>query len=126
MLGFNSSEDLTNFTNHDISDYNMRCEVCIKEIWNDMSRNSDLLKKVHSLVKALNKNYISPREGKYGVCKTFKTRLTKYFFTVIGLGTASFENEPLFTQQKKNPLIACIGPMYIDFDEYPRYSSRKS
>ena len=53
--------------------------------------------------------------------------MTDYFFTIIDLGTASFENEPLFTQQKENlPLIKCFGPMYIDFDEYPRYSGRNS
>ena len=38
VLGFNSSEEITNFTNYDISDINMRCEVCIKELWDDMSR----------------------------------------------------------------------------------------
>ena len=31
VLGFNSSEEITNFTNYDISDSNMRCEVCIKK-----------------------------------------------------------------------------------------------
>ena len=30
----------------------MRCEVCIKELWDDMSRKVDLLKELHSLVKA--------------------------------------------------------------------------
>ena len=44
VLGFNSSEGIINFTNHDISDSNMRCEVCIKELWDDMSRKVDLLK----------------------------------------------------------------------------------
>ena len=53
--------------------------------------------------------------------------MTDYFFTIIDLGTASFGNEPLFTQQKeKIPLIECFGPMYIDFDEYPRYIGRNS
>ena len=36
VLEFNSSEGITNFTNCDISDSNMRCEVCIKELWDDM------------------------------------------------------------------------------------------
>ena len=76
MLGFNSSEGITNFTNHDISDSNMRCEVCIKELWDDMSRKVDLLKGLHSLVKALNKSYKVPREEKYGVCKKSITKLT--------------------------------------------------
>ena len=44
VLGFNSSEEINNFTNCDISDSNMRCEVCIKELWDDMSRNIYLLK----------------------------------------------------------------------------------
>ena len=43
VLGFNSSEGITNFNNHDISDSNMRCEVCIKELWDDMSRKFDVL-----------------------------------------------------------------------------------
>ena len=44
VLGFNSSEEITNFTNYDISDRNMRCEVCIKELWDDMSIKVYLLK----------------------------------------------------------------------------------
>ena len=32
VLGFNPSGGITHFTNHDISDSNMRCEVCIKEL----------------------------------------------------------------------------------------------
>ena len=43
------------------------------------------------------------------------------------MGTTSFGNEPLFTQQKeKCRLIQCFGPMFIDFDEYPQYSGRES
>ena len=43
------------------------------------------------------------------------------------MGTTSFGNEPLFTQQKENcGLIKCFGPMFIDFDEYPHYSGRES
>ena len=50
-----------------------------------------------------------------------------YFFTVINLGTSSFGNESLFTQQKENaPLLKYVGPIYIDFDEYPPYSGRIS
>ena len=44
VLGFNSSEGITDFTNHDISDRNIICEVCINELWDDMSRKVDLLK----------------------------------------------------------------------------------
>ena len=105
----------------------MRCEVFIKEMWDDMSRKVYLLKELNSPVMALNKPDKSPREEKYGVCKKIMTKLTDYFFTIIDLGTASFGNESLFTQQKENfPLVKCFGPMYIDFDEYPCYSGRNS
>ena len=125
MLGFNSSEWITNFANHDISDSNMRCEVCIKQLWDDMSRKIDLLKELHSVVKALNKSCKVPREEKYGVCKKFTTKLTDYFFTIIDLGTTSFENKPSFTKQKYVFwLIKYFDPMHIDFDEYPLYSGR--
>ena len=78
-------------------------------------------------MKALNKTYKVPREEKYGVCKKFITKLTDYFFTIIDLGTTSFENEPSFTQQKEFfRLIKCFSPMYIDFDEYPLYSGINS
>ena len=51
--------------------------------------------------------------------------MTDYFFTIIKLGTTSFENEPLITQQKENcRLINCFGPIYICFDEYPHHSGR--
>ena len=62
VLGFNSIEETPNFTNYDISDRNIRFEMCIKELWHDMSRKVDLLKELHSLVRALNKPDISPRE----------------------------------------------------------------
>ena len=92
-----------------------------------MSRKVYILKELHSLVMALNKPDKSPRETKYGVCKEFITKWTDYFSTIIDLGTASFGNESLFTQQKeKILLIKCFGPMYIDFDEYPCYSGRNS
>ena len=111
----------------------MRCELCIKQIWDDMSRKIDLLKQFHLLVKALNINHTFPSEDKcgveckYEVFKKFMTRLTDYFFAIIESGTTSFENEPLITQQKEIfRLIKCFGPMFIDFNEYPRYVGRKS
>ena len=67
MLGYNSREEITNFNNHDISYSNMRCEVCIKHMWDDMSRKIDLLKELNSLVKALNKIYKFTSEDKCGV-----------------------------------------------------------
>ena len=78
-------------------------------------------------MKALNKSYKVPKEEKYGVCNKFITKLTDYFFTIIDLGTASFGKEPSFTHQKEHfPLIKCFVPMYIDFDDYPRYSGSNS
>ena len=53
VLGFNSSEETPNFTNYDISDSNIRCEMCIKELWHNMTRQVELLKELHSLVRAL-------------------------------------------------------------------------
>ena len=38
LLGFNSSEEIPNFTNHDISERNMRCDICTRELWHDMSK----------------------------------------------------------------------------------------
>ena len=101
VLGFNSSEEIPKFTNHDISESNMRCEVCIKELWDYMSRKVYLLEELHSLVMALNKPDKSTREEKYGIRKKIITKLTDYFFMIIDLGIASFGNESLFTQQKE-------------------------
>ena len=62
MLGSESSEEITHFNNHDISDNNMRCTDCIKELWDEMSRKMEILKELHALVKALNKNFKVPGE----------------------------------------------------------------
>ena len=44
---------------------------------------------------------------------------------IIDLGTSLFGNGYLFTELKENSLlIKRFGPIYIDFDEYPRYSGR--
>ena len=59
MLGFDSSEEITCFNNHDISDKNTRCKDCIKELWDDMSRKMEILKELHALVKAFKKNLSS-------------------------------------------------------------------
>ena len=64
MLGFDSSEGITHFNNHDFSYKNMRCGVCIKELWDDMSRKIYLLKELQIHVKALNKNFKDPGEKK--------------------------------------------------------------
>ena len=58
MLGFDLSEEITHFNNHDISDRNMRCADCIKKLWDDMWRKMKILKELHALVKALNRKKI--------------------------------------------------------------------
>ena len=68
MLGFDSSEEITHFNNHDISYKNMRCGDCINELWDDMSRKIKILKELHALLKAFNKNFKVPGEEKFGVC----------------------------------------------------------
>ena len=35
VLEFNSSEEIPKFTNYDISESNMRCDICIKELSHD-------------------------------------------------------------------------------------------
>ena len=72
--------------------------------WN--VKTISILKKLHFLVRALNKPDISHREEIFGVCKKFITKLIDYFFTIIDLGNASFGNESSFNQQKDHaPLI---------------------
>ena len=61
VLGFDSSEEITHLNNHDISYKNMRCADCIKEFWDDMSRKMKILKELHALVKALNKNFLAKK-----------------------------------------------------------------
>ena len=123
LLGLDSSEDTPNFTNHEISESNMRCNIFIGELCKDISKIFELLKELNVLVRYLNK--IDNRHGEYifGVCKKFIRKLTDYFFMIIDLGTASFGNGSLFTQINENaPLINVFGPMHIDFDEYLPYS----
>ena len=36
LLGLDSSEDIPNFTNHEITEINMKCDIYITEMWNDM------------------------------------------------------------------------------------------
>ena len=92
MLGFNLSEDIPNFTNHYISETNMRCGICIRELWHYMSKTIELLKEFHFLVRVLNKPDKSRREEIFGVCKIFVRKLMDYFFILIDLGTTSFGN----------------------------------
>ena len=38
VLEFQSSEKIPKFTNYYISESNMRCDICIRELWHDMSK----------------------------------------------------------------------------------------
>ena len=38
LFGLYSSEDIPNFNNHDIPESNMRCNICIIELWHEMSK----------------------------------------------------------------------------------------
>ena len=87
VLAFDSSEEITHFNYHEFSYKNMRCAYSIKELWDEMSRKMKILKELHALVKALNKNFKVPGEETFGVCKKFITKLTDYFFSTIDLGT---------------------------------------
>ena len=89
----------------------------------------ELFNKLHFLVRALNKSDISPKEEIFGVCKNFIKKLTYDFFPVIDLGTAPFENNSSFTQQKENvplmkDLFQCILilmsilPIVVEFQNF--------
>ena len=39
VFGFNSSKGISKFTTHDISESNMRCDICISELWHGMSKH---------------------------------------------------------------------------------------
>ena len=127
MLGFNLSEDIPDFTDHDISESNMIFAICTRELWHYMSKKIELLKELHYLVRFFNKPEKNPREEIFGVYKKIIRKLTEYFLIILDLGTASFENGSLFTKLKDNaPLIKHFGPIYIYFDEYPLYTDKIS
>ena len=88
--------------------------------------NYEQLKELHVIVRGLNKIYWRPEEEIFGVCNQVIKKLTDYFFMILYLGNASFGNGHFFTQLKKSPLIKHFGPIYIYFDEYPRYTGRTS
>ena len=104
-LGLDSSDELTHFNNHDISDKNMTCADCIKNLWDDMSRKMEILKELHALVKALSIKKRITGSKAFGVCKIFITSLTEYFFSTFGLGNTSFGKKRIFTQQKEKNSI---------------------
>ena len=43
LLGLDSSEDIHNFTNRDISEINMRCNIYSRELCHDTSKTFELL-----------------------------------------------------------------------------------
>ena len=95
LLGLDESEDINDFTNHDISERNIKCDICITELWNDMFKN-DILKEV----RALNKIDRKPRDCIFGVLNKIIRKIIDYFFVILGLGNASFRNGSLFNQIK--------------------------
>ena len=40
VLGVDFSEDIPNFNHHDISESNMKCEICIRELWHDIKNRA--------------------------------------------------------------------------------------
>ena len=122
MSGLYSSEYIPNFTHHEISESNIKCDICTTQTWNYMSKNR-AIEKLHILVKALNKVNNEPVNSIFGVCNDLKKKLTDYFFAVLDEGNASLGNGTFFTALKENAtLMKHFGKMYIYFDEYPPYS----
>ena len=122
-MGLYSSEDITNLTNNEISERNIKCKICTRHVCNYMSTKIQLLRELHILVKALNKIDNEPGDRIFGVCNKCIRKMTDYFFTILDEGTESLENGTAFIYPKENAtLIKHFGPMYIDFDEYPTYS----
>ena len=44
FLGLYSSAEITNLTNHEISESNIKCEICKRQLWNDTSTKIQLLR----------------------------------------------------------------------------------
>ena len=69
LLVLYSGEDIASLTNHEISENNIKCETCTIQLWNDTSKETQLLKELHIIVKALNKIDNEPRYCIFGVFK---------------------------------------------------------
>ena len=76
--------------------------TCQREIWDLIfdSKNYGMtcyknwsVEEITFSFEGLEKPDLSPIEEIFGVCKTFITKLTDYFFTIIDLGTSSLGNE---------------------------------
>ena len=103
-LRLDSSDELTHFNNHEISDKNMTCADCIKNLWDDMARKNENTKGITCTCEGLiNENKITGSKA-FGVCKTFITSLTEYFFSKFGLGNTSLGEKTNFytTERKKS------------------------
>ena len=48
LLGLYLSEDIPNFTNHEIPESKMICNICIRELWHDMSKQNELFQRIET------------------------------------------------------------------------------
>ena len=71
LLGLVSSEHIHNFTNHNISEINMRCKFIIRELCYETSKQFEPFNEFHVIVRALSKNYKRLGEEIFGVCRKF-------------------------------------------------------
>ena len=67
-LGINSSGDYPDLKNYDISEGNIKCEECTRQLWNDMTKKQ-LLKELHLSIRSLDKIYNEPGDCIFGGCK---------------------------------------------------------
>ena len=100
MLGLDSSEAIPNFTNHEILESNIICNIFMRKLWKVMSKKIEPLRELHVLVRSLKTIDKRPGEDIVGVCKKIIRKLTDYFFMILDLESASFVNGSLFTQLK--------------------------
>ena len=112
MLGLYSSGDIPNLTNQKISENNIKCEICTRQLWNDMSTKIQLLKELQW----------TRRTNIWSLQQIYKEtdRLLLHIYWWRNYIISKWD---FFTAPKENTiLIKYFGPMYIDFDEYPSYS----
>ena len=86
-----SSEDIPNFTSHDISESNIKCETCTRQLWSDTSKKI-VIEGTTFLLKDLNNIDNKPGDCIFNVCKKTIRTLIYYFFTNIDEETALLEN----------------------------------
>ena len=88
FLGIYSSEVIYNLTNNEILESSIKCEICTRQLCNDISSEIQLLKELNILVKALNRIDNEPGDCTFGACNKFIRKLTDYVFTIIDEKTA--------------------------------------